>query len=196
MSISATLPAIKKSSDRFFFFFAVIDASFKKEFLDTHNAYRQKHSTPGLTLTKELCASAQEWANQLLAMKTMQHSSTKHGENLYYAWSSTPKKLTGKEAVDNWYSEIKDYDFRCPGFHSNTGHFTQVVWKDTKEVGVSIASDGQTIFVVGQYSPAGNISSDGFFEKNVLPTAATEKGVEGEDCGGAPCHAESACNLL
>ncbi|XP_018613722.1 Golgi-associated plant pathogenesis-related protein 1-like isoform X2 [Scleropages formosus] len=145
------------------------DASFKKEFLDAHNAYRRKHSAPGLTLSRELCSSAQEWADQLLAMKTMQHSSTKHGENLYYAWSSTPKKLTGKEAVDNWYNEIKDYDFSNPGFHSNTGHFTQVVWKDTKEVGVGVATDGQTVFVVGQYSPAGNISNDGFFEKNVLP---------------------------
>ena len=40
--------------------------------------------------------------------------------------------LIGKEAVDSWYSEIKDYKFAQPGFGSNTGkpacapHFTLV----------------------------------------------------------------------
>lgn len=51
----------------------------------------------------------------------------------------------------------------CPG------HFTQVVWKDTKEVGIGLATDGNTVFVVGQYLPAGNITNAGYFEKNVLP---------------------------
>uniref|UniRef100_A0A8C1D8N7 SCP domain-containing protein n=1 Tax=Cyprinus carpio carpio TaxID=630221 RepID=A0A8C1D8N7_CYPCA len=50
-------------------------------------------------------------------------------------------------------------------------HFTQVVWKDTNEVGVGLATDGNTTFVVGQYLPAGNISNAGYFERNVLPAA-------------------------
>lgn len=49
------------------------------------------------------------------------------------------------------------------------GHFTQVVWKASTEVGVGIAMVGNAVFVVGQYSPAGNISNEGYFEKNVLP---------------------------
>lgn len=49
------------------------------------------------------------------------------------------------------------------------GHFTQVVWKSTTEVGVGLAMVGNAVFVVGQYSPAGNISNEGYFEKNVLP---------------------------
>ncbi|MBN3323916.1 GAPR1 protein, partial [Atractosteus spatula] len=144
-------------------------SSFDKEFLDTHNDYRKKHGAPPLTLSRELSKTAQAWADHLLSIKTLQHSETENGENVYYAWSSAPKKLTGKEAVDSWYSEIKDYDFNNPGFQSNTGHFTQVVWKSSLEVGVGQATDGNTIFVVGQYSPAGNISNPGYFEKNVLP---------------------------
>ncbi|KAK1787785.1 hypothetical protein P4O66_016266, partial [Electrophorus voltai] len=77
--------------------------------------------------------------------------------------------MTGHEAVDSWYSEIKDYRFNRPGFTSGTGHFTQVIWKDTKELGVGLATDGAMTFVVGQYLPAGNISNAGYFEKNVLP---------------------------
>lgn len=49
------------------------------------------------------------------------------------------------------------------------GHFTQVVWKDSTELGVGMATNGNTVFVVGQYRPAGNISNEGYFEKNVLP---------------------------
>ncbi|KAJ8384872.1 hypothetical protein AAFF_G00196800 [Aldrovandia affinis] len=146
------------------------DASFETEFVDTHNAYRRKHGAPPLTLSQDLCRSAQSWADHLLSIKMMKHSQTGVGENLYYAWSSNLNKLTGKEAVDSWYSEVKDYNFSKPGFNSKTGHFTQVVWKSSEEIGVGLATDGNTVYVVGQYSPAGNTANKGYFEKNVLPT--------------------------
>uniref|UniRef100_A0A8D0AEU2 SCP domain-containing protein n=1 Tax=Sander lucioperca TaxID=283035 RepID=A0A8D0AEU2_SANLU len=148
-------------------------ASFQREFLETHNAYRLKHNTPKMTLSSELSASAQKWANHLLAIGALQHSKPEDrkniGENVYNMWSSATLKLTGKEAVDSWYSEIKNYNWSRPGFSSNTGHFTQVVWKDSKELGVGMATDGHKVFVVGQYRPAGNMNMAGFFEKNVLP---------------------------
>ncbi|XP_061071628.1 GLI pathogenesis-related 2 isoform X2 [Conger conger] len=169
------------------------DGSFEKEFVDTHNAYRRKHGAPPLTLSRDLCRSAQAWADNLLSMKSMRHSKTNNGENLYYAWSSVPKKLTGKEAVDSWYSEIKDYNFRNPGFQSNTGHFTQVVWKSTTEVGVGLATDGNTVYVVGQYSPAGNISNMGYFEKNVLPAGTSAQEAEPK---GTPESYRSTCDSL
>ncbi|XP_071207332.1 GLI pathogenesis-related 2 isoform X1 [Salvelinus alpinus] len=149
------------------------DCGFEREFVDAHNDYRRKHGAPPLALSRDLCNSAQKWADHLLSIKSLKHSSTNHGENLYYAYSSTPKKPVGKDAVDSWYSEIKDYHFNKPGFSSGTGHFTQVVWKDCSEVGVGLATDGQTIFVVGQYHPAGNMCNAGYFEKNVLPLGSS-----------------------
>lgn len=49
-----------------------------------------------------------------------------------------------------------------------SGHFTQVVWKGSKEFGVgkALAKDGKTI-VVASYRPAGNMV--GKFSENVLP---------------------------
>ncbi|XP_017553191.1 uncharacterized protein glipr2 isoform X2 [Pygocentrus nattereri] len=149
------------------------NSSFEREFLQIHNTYRKQHGAPPLTINHDLCRSAQAWAENLLSIKTLKHSKADYGENLYYTWSSVPKTLTGREAVDSWYSEIKDYNFKKPGFTSGTGHFTQVVWKDTEEVGFGLATDGAAIFVVGQYLPAGNITNPGYFEKNVLPAGST-----------------------
>ncbi|XP_071337917.1 Golgi-associated plant pathogenesis-related protein 1-like isoform X2 [Trachinotus anak] len=147
------------------------DASFQQEFLKAHNTYREKHNTPPLTLSSELTAAAQKWADHLLAAGTLKHSDTQDGENIFTMYSSATITLTGKEAVDSWYSEIKDYNWSQPGFSGNTGHFTQVVWKDSTELGVGMATDGKRAFVVGQYRPAGNMNMAGYFEKNVLPLA-------------------------
>ena len=51
---------------------------------------------------------------------------------------------------------------------SGCGHFTQVVWKGSKEVGIGKAfgNDGR-VFVVANYYPAGNIL--GKFKDNVFP---------------------------
>lgn len=50
------------------------------------------------------------------------------------------------------------------------GHFTAMVWKSTKKMGVgkAKATDGST-FVVARYFPAGNIVNQGQFDENVLP---------------------------
>lgn len=53
---------------------------------------------------------------------------------------------------------------------SDSGHFTAMVWKSSKKLGVgkAVASDGST-FVVARYFPAGNITNQGHFQANVLP---------------------------
>jgi hypothetical protein len=75
----------------------------------------------------------------------------------------------GDEATDDWYNEIKLYGFNRPGYYSGTGHFTQVVWKGSRKLGVGFAvtGDGKTLYVVAQYSPPGNYL--GQFGQNVLP---------------------------
>jgi glioma pathogenesis-related protein 2 len=54
--------------------------------------------------------------------------------------SSDPThKVHGKDAVDAWYDEIKDHVFGVEPKTTGTGHFTQVVWKDSKNLGVGMS---------------------------------------------------------
>ena len=76
------------------------------------------------------------------------------------------KEATGEYATKCWYDEIKTHNFNGD-FQNETGHFTQVIWKDSKEVGFGIAKNkGGYTYVVGNYLPAGNII--GRFKQNVF----------------------------
>uniref|UniRef100_A0A5F8HH35 Golgi-associated plant pathogenesis-related protein 1 n=1 Tax=Monodelphis domestica TaxID=13616 RepID=A0A5F8HH35_MONDO len=75
---------------------------------------------------------------------------------------------SGHEVADRWYSEIRNYDYKSPGFTPESGHFTAMIWKGTKKMGVGKASanDGSS-YVVARYFPAGNVVNPGLFEENV-----------------------------
>lgn len=74
----------------------------------------------------------------------------------------------GREPVDKWYEEISLHNFNSEPTDLRSGHFTQVVWKGSRELGVGMAKsrNGQ-IFVVSRYHPPGNYV--GSFRVNVLP---------------------------
>ena len=80
-------------------------------------------------------------------------------------------KNVGEKAVDSWYSEVEKYEYNSDRPSMGTGHFTQVVWKDSMKMGVAKASspDGRTTVVVANYHPPGNFV--GRFKQNVFPPA-------------------------
>ncbi|XP_074612935.1 uncharacterized protein LOC141871312 [Acropora palmata] len=143
---------------------------FEKQALDAHNKYRTKHKVPPLKWSKEIANEAQAWAEKLAKTRSLQHASASerkgYGENI--ASFSRRFETAGEEATNMWYSEVKDYRFDKPGFGGNTGHFTQVVWKDSVELGMGRAqtADGRLTFVVARYSPAGNMMNR--FQENVF----------------------------
>ncbi|XP_076135726.1 GLI pathogenesis-related 2, like [Alosa pseudoharengus] len=142
---------------------------FAEEVLHSHNEYRRKHQAPPLKLSSKLSQEASRYAESLASTRILKHSveSSKGscGENL--AWASYDQ--SGKDVSDRWYNEVQQYNFNRPGFNSGTGHFTAMVWKSSRKMGVgkAQASDGST-FVVARYTPAGNIINQGHFEANVL----------------------------
>lgn len=146
------------------------DKQFREESLKRHNHYRAKHGVPPLKHSEQLCKYAQEWADTLAKRDKFEHRpNNKFGENIYMAWSSDPsKQVSGAEAVDSWYSEIKDYTFGVEPRTLASGHFTQVIWKGSSELGTARARSATgKILVVSNYSPAGNMV--GSFAANVPP---------------------------
>ena len=59
--------------------------------------------------------------------------------------------------------EVCQYTFGS-GFSSGTGHFTQVVWKKSIELGMGKADIDQNgmkcTYIVGRYKPAGNFGNE------------------------------------
>lgn len=81
---------------------------------------------------------------------------------------------TMTSAVDAWGNERDLYTFDPPeGFSEATGHFTQLVWKETTSVGcASYQCDGKGgvsgYFVVCEYWPSGNVIGTGRVGKDVF----------------------------
>ncbi|XP_056637489.1 uncharacterized protein LOC130445698 isoform X1 [Diorhabda sublineata] len=142
---------------------------FQQECLQAHNEYRLNHGVPPLKLNRDMCKFSEYWANNLIKKSVLTHSNNRdYGENLFCIQSSNPNFIIdGKKAVENWYEEIKCHTFGVEPNSLASGHFTQVVWKDSKELGVAFAKSGGKIVVVANYFPAGNII--GHFAENVPP---------------------------
>jgi uncharacterized protein YkwD len=136
-----------------------------QRFVDAHNKARAQHCAAPLTWSPTLAAYAQKWADTLKA-KGCQfgHSGGQYGENLA---AGTEGVLDPEATVAMWYDEIKEYKFPDGGFSMQTGHFTQLVWRGTKQVGCGHTTcKGNDIWVC-EYDPPGNY--DGEYRQNVLP---------------------------
>jgi hypothetical protein len=82
-------------------------------------------------------------------------------------YTSTGEELTGKQMTDQWYEEANNYNYN-EDFQQGKGHFAQIVWQNTHEVGFgrAKAADGKW-YAVANYYPAGNYI--GQFVQNVRP---------------------------
>ncbi|XCN73960.1 MAG: CAP domain-containing protein [Candidatus Electrothrix aestuarii] len=133
-----------------------------------HNQWRVQVHAPALIWSDTLATSALNWSEQLAADGCLMKHSTggSYGENIYWAsplsFSDGTRIVQGikdQDVVDAWGSEITFYDYAsnsCKG--GVCGHYTQMVWKDTREMGcgMTVCGDQEQIWVC-QYSPAGNM---------------------------------------
>ncbi|MBW4485283.1 MAG: hypothetical protein KME14_22335 [Tildeniella torsiva UHER 1998/13D] len=118
------------------------------EIVAIHNQLRRQVGVQPLTWSPELAGSAQAWAEVLLANEAFQHSPPSRrrrgmvGENLHQR--RTPVGLsyaTPSGAIAGWVNEQNFYTYP-----SNTcaagrqcGHYLQMVWSDTRQMGCGMA---------------------------------------------------------
>lgn len=146
---------------------------FQLESLRTHNQYRSKHRAPAMALDAELCKRAAEYADFLAKTDTFEHSGDEeNGENLYWSWSSDPRWVVeGDEPVRSWYDECRGYNYSREPRDTESGHFTQLVWDSSTQLGVGVTRSESTgkFYVVMKYWPPGNYI--GKYTQHVKPPA-------------------------
>lgn len=144
------------------------DSPFAREMISAHNTVRlgatptPNPPLPALTWSTSAADTAQAWAEQC----QFQHNPNRGnlGENLAAA---TPNALTTAGVVQNWASESSFYDYGkntcAPG--KTCGHYTQLVWRNTTQVGCAtkvcnknspFSGFTQWQLWVCNYSPPGN----------------------------------------
>ncbi|UJR19017.1 hypothetical protein I4U23_022147 [Adineta vaga] len=158
-------------------------ALFEQQALSQTNIDRTIHCAPALTIDENVTAIAINYAQKLCDTNTFAHSGNTYqgnslGENLWAISSSSAIDITtinGSSPVTSWYNEVSSYNFLSPGFASNTGHFTQLVWKSTTVFGIGICciADRTKCTVVANYYPAGNYA--GQFPQEVLQPSCSGK---------------------
>ncbi|MCU1339685.1 MAG: SCP-like extracellular [Bryobacterales bacterium] len=125
-----------------------------RDMLAAHNTVRARAGMAPLAWSDRLAAGAQNWADTLLARKQFVHRlHSAYGENLF---EITGARASSAEVVAAWAAESRNYDYssnRCRGV---CGHYTQIVWGDTKEVGCAVARGGKREVWVCNYDPPGN----------------------------------------
>jgi pathogenesis-related protein 1 len=152
----------------------------QQAYLDAHNSFRAQHGAAPLVWNQTLADAGARHASKC----KFEHSGGSvgpFGENLAAGTNEGPA-----QAVESWNSEIskhpasrlyctikltirvlvEDYDSNKPEFSAATGHFTQVVWKNTQQLGcaqincppgaIFDAKFGETPFHICEYFPPGN----------------------------------------
>lgn len=131
--------------------------------LDHHNKVRKDVGTPSLEWSPELAEYAQAWADELAKRNcAFEHRPDSgpwagiYGENIFWGSASGYTLLSASES---WYDEIQVYkhgpisDANWPA----AGHYTQMVWKSTKTMGMGIATcKSGAVLIVANYDPSGN----------------------------------------
>jgi hypothetical protein len=140
-------------------------ADFNQRLLAAHNAERAALGVPPLAWNDALATEAHAWAQELAATGRFEHSPDEpgkplEGENL---WAGTPRAFSPEAMVGLWIAEKKDYR---PGVFPNNsrsgdiervGHYTQLIWRGSGQVGCATAIGREEEFLVCRYSGAGNL---------------------------------------
>lgn len=134
--------------------------------LASHNRERDLAGIPPLRWNESLATSARYWADHLSRINRLEHAHddprdfSPQGENL---WAGTRGYYSAESMVDYWIQEKAH--FRSGTFPQNSrtgriedvGHYTQVMWRNTREVGCALGRGAQYDILVCRYNSAGNV---------------------------------------
>ncbi|OJS19292.1 hypothetical protein BK403_27985 [Escherichia coli] len=139
-------------------------ASEAERLLVMHNAERTRLGLPPLTWNVALARDAADYARILLVRGGLEHASERDrrgtGENLWMGTAGAWKA----DAMISMFLEERRYfrtavfpDISLTGNWKDAGHYSQIVWRETREVGCAIETGNGMDVLVCRYFPAGNV---------------------------------------
>ncbi len=142
----------------------VAGPSFEERLLQAHNLERARMGQPALTWSGKLAADALEWAQHLARTSTFDHSAEKpgqepQGENL---WMGSKNAYSPEAMVGAWVEERSMFtaaafpNISKTGNWIDVGHYSQLVWYNTRQVGCARVPNRADEYLVCRYFPAGN----------------------------------------
>src|SRR4051812_26170779 len=151
-------------------------ADFANHILAIHNAERVAVGVQPLVWSDKLAADAKTWADYMAATHNFRHDAEHlgnlgEGENLNsFVYNLGDPPSTAK-LQEGWVNEKNYYQQWATNSLPKTanwtgwypGHYNQMVWKTTKEVGCAtgftsgLSADSRGVFLDCRYSPPGNI---------------------------------------
>ena len=137
-------------------------ASFAERLLVAHNLERDRLNVPRLKWSARLAGEAQQWAETLARANKFEHASDRSGagENL---WMGPAGRYSAEAMIDGFVEEKRHFkpgrfpDVSRTGSWHDIGHYTQLIWPATQDVGCAVARGQSNDILVCRYFPAGNM---------------------------------------
>ena len=136
---------------------------FDQRILAAHNRERSGLGLIPLSWNSALARSARAWADHLAMTGRFEHAPENYaapeGENL---WAGTKDYFSPEAMVNAWIREKRFFrpgafpDNSTTGRVEDVGHYTQLVWRATTEVGCAEAVSASEDILVCRYAEAGN----------------------------------------
>lgn len=157
--------------------FAILQPNFMEQsyILDVHNEYRDRFASGNDSRNKEVISNmraliydenleyvAQCYANKCVPRYDECRRTEKFqlvGQNFYVSYGNNICKTKNvfRSAVQAWYGEITEMTVNCLKYYSGcAGHFTQLVWAETTNLGCGRVLFADTCHIICNYGPAGN----------------------------------------
>ena len=131
--------------------------------LAEHNRERERPGVPRLAWNDQLAGQAEAWAQKLAAEGKLRHASEAEsggaGENLWMGTAGyfAPERMVGAFVKERRFYQHGNFpEVSSTGKWQDVGHYTQLVWRDTREVGCAVARGTGYDVLVCRYWPAGN----------------------------------------
>jgi len=138
------------------------------EFVNSHNMVRRAVGMPDVKWNREIANYAREWAVNLVNKQECElahRQENTYGENIFQGTEITLTKPS--VAVESWAAEKKDYKGGTIDANLVAGHYTQIIWRKTTEIGCGLAVCPAKNYVIAvcNYNPPGNYEGESPFDK-------------------------------